>query len=141
LKRPTSRGSAAESDDVIPFAVNAAFAIELYLKTLGSLYGLNMHGHDLLDLFDELPAEAKELLRREIARVPSTQVIKDLTSFRTEIERVRHVFIEWRYLHERSSASEIRFVEFIHVINVLHNTCRTDDRLKPSASGAAAGLR
>jgi hypothetical protein len=40
-------------------------------------------------------------------------------------------------LHERSRASEIRFVEFIHVINVLHNTCRTDDRLKLAAGEAA----
>jgi hypothetical protein len=54
--------------NVIPFAVNAALAAELYLKTLGHLHGVvNMRGHDLLRLFDRLPAEAKERLRQEIA--------------------------------------------------------------------------
>jgi hypothetical protein len=125
--------------NVIPFVVNAAFAVELYLKTLGHLYGLKMRGHDLLELFDGLPAEAKELLRQEIARAPATEGIKDLTGFRTEIERVRGVFVEWRYLHERDRAPEIRFRELIHVIQVLHNTCRSDPRLKPPTSGEAAG--
>jgi hypothetical protein len=126
--------------NVIPFVVNASFAVELYFKTLGFVYGHNQHGQDLLELFDELPVEAKELLRREIATSPPTQGIKDLTGFRTEIERVRHVFHEWRYLHERNRASEIRFPELIHILNVLHNTCRADARLKPSPAGAAAGV-
>lgn len=125
--------------NVIPFVVNAALAVELYLKTLGCVYDLKMHGHDLLDLFDELPAKAKERLRLEIAKAPATEGIKDLIGFRTEIERARHLFIEWRYLYERDSASEVRFVEFIHILNVLHNTCRTDDRLKPATTGEATG--
>lgn len=126
--------------NVIPFAVNAAFAIELYLKTLGFLYGRNMHGHDLLKLFDKLPADAKELLRREIAEAPApTNGIKDVDGFRTEIGRARHVFEEWRYLHERNSASEIRFVEFIRVIDVLHNVCRTHEQIRPATPVVATG--
>jgi hypothetical protein len=125
--------------NVIPFAVNAAFAVELYLKTLGFVHGRKLHGHNLLSLLDDLPAEAKDQLRLEIARAPATEGIKDFDGFRTEVARVRHVFKEWRYLHERDSAPEIRFHEFIHVLNVLHNICRTDDRLKPSTVGDAAG--
>jgi hypothetical protein len=128
-----------EPMNVIPFAVNAAFAIELYLKTLGFVHGRKLHGHNLLSLLDELPAEAKDLLRLEIARAPATEGIKDSDGFRTEVARVRHVFKEWRYLHERDSAPEIRFLEFIHVLNVLHNVCRTDDRLKRPAPNSAAG--
>lgn len=123
--------------NVIPFVVNAAFAIELYLKTLCSVHGLEMRGHDLLDLFDQLPADAVEQLRQEIAGAPATEGIKDLTGFRVEIERLRHAFVEWRYLYERDSASEIRFLEFLHILNVLHNTCRKDERLKPSSSSSA----
>jgi hypothetical protein len=125
--------------NVIPFAVNAAFAIELYFKTLGFVYGRNMHGHDLLKLFEKLPAEAKELLRQEIARAPATEGIKDIDGFRTEIGRVRHVFEEWRYLHERNNASEIRFVEFIRVIDVLHNVCRTHEQIRPATPITATG--
>jgi hypothetical protein len=120
--------------NVIPFAVNAAFAIELYLKTLGFVHGRKPHGHNLLDLLDDLPAEAKEQLRLEIARAPATTGIKDFDGFRTEVGRARNVFKEWRYLHERSSAPEIRFLEFIHVLNVLHNVCRTDDRISTTES-------
>jgi hypothetical protein len=32
---------------VAPFVVNGAFAIELYLKTLGRLHDVDMRGHDL----------------------------------------------------------------------------------------------
>ena len=39
-----------------PFVVNSAFAIELYLKTLGQLHGAELRGHDLLKLFDALPS-------------------------------------------------------------------------------------
>lgn len=116
--------------NLIPFVVNAAFAVELYLKTIGGLYGLNLRGHDLLELFDELPEEAKELLQREISGAQPACVVKDLGGFRAEIERVRHAFVKWRYLHERNRAGEIRVVEFTHVINILHNTCRTDERLR-----------
>jgi len=125
--------------NAIPFAVNAAFAIELYLKTLGFVHGRKLHGHNLLSLLDELPAEAKDLLRLEIARAPATEGIKDFNGFRTEVARVRHVFKEWRYLHERDSAPEIRFLEFIHVLNILHNICRTNDRIRPATVGDAAG--
>jgi hypothetical protein len=43
-------------------------------------------------------------------------------------------------LHERdSSGVEIRFKELTHVLNVLHNTCRTHDQLKPvSREGTSA---
>lgn len=119
--------------NVIPFAVNAAFAVELYLKTLASVHGLEMRGHDLLELFDQLPPEVLELLRCEIALAPPTEGITDLAGFRVEVERLRHVFVEWRYLYERNTASEIRFHELIRILDVLHNVCRKDDRLKPAS--------
>ncbi len=131
--------------NVIPFVVNAAFAVELYLKTIGCLHGLKLHGHDLLELFDELPVKAKERLQEEIAKSPKTEGINDLDGFRTEVERARHLFREWRYLYERNDAPEVRFIEFTHIVSVLHNICRTDDRLRPShlapGTGAAAPVQ
>jgi HEPN domain-containing protein len=116
---------------VVPFVVNSAFALELYLKALSLLYGTELRGHDLLDLFDALPAEAKEALRQNFGKTAWPCGITEIAAFRAEIERVRHAFVEWRYLHERNRASEIRFVELIFVMNVLHDTCRTDRRLAP----------
>jgi hypothetical protein len=43
---------------VVPFVVNATFALELYLKALALLHGVHLRGHDLLSLFDDLPPDA-----------------------------------------------------------------------------------
>jgi hypothetical protein len=52
----------------VPFVVNAAFALELYLKTLGHLFGRAQRGHDLLGLFDALPPEGHEVLRQNLPK-------------------------------------------------------------------------
>jgi hypothetical protein len=52
-----------------------------------------------------------------------------VVAFRKEIERLRSAFLEWRYLHERKKASEIRFAEMIFVMEVLDITCRAHDKL------------
>jgi len=116
---------------VAPFVVNAAFALELYLKTVGLLYGNELRGHDLLELFDALPPAAHEALVSNFAKSTWPCAIADIAAFRAEIERLRHAFIQWRYLHERNRAGEIRFVEMIFVMEVLHETCRADHRLNP----------
>jgi hypothetical protein len=105
------------------------------------VYGNDQRGHDLLELFDALPVEAREALCQELSKAQSKNGITELGAFRTEIERVRHAFVEWRYLHERTRACEIRFVELIFVLNVLHNTCRVDPRLKPPVPGAESSAR
>ncbi len=122
---------------LVPFVVNATFALELYLKTVSLLHGSEQRGHDLLELFDALPPDATEALRHEISKAPSTRSVADLSAFRVEIERVRHAFVEWRYLHERTRAGEIKFAELIFVLHVLHNVCQVDPRLKPPASASA----
>jgi len=114
---------------VAPFVVNAAFALELYLKTVGLLHNNELRGHDLLELFDALPSAAHEALFSNFGKSKWLCGIADMIAFRAEIERLRHAFIQWRYLHERNRAGEIRFVEMIFVMEVLHETCRADSRL------------
>jgi hypothetical protein len=121
---------------VVPFVVNAAFALELYLKTLALLHGDDLRGHDLLELFDALPTAAHQALLSNFAKSKWPFGITELVVFRAEIERLRHSFVEWRYLHEKSRAGEIRFGELIFVMEVLHETCRADTRL--NAQGAMA---
>jgi hypothetical protein len=52
-----------------PFVVNSAFATELYLKTLGLLYGKEMHGHDLAKLFREIPQEGLKAVEKKLAEL------------------------------------------------------------------------
>jgi hypothetical protein len=121
-----------------PFVVNATFAIELYLKTLNRLYGNDIgRTHDLLRLFLALPDEGMQAVHREFSiALPRPACITDIKTFQAEIERVRHFFMEWRYLHERKHTGEVRFPELIFVRNVLHNTCRSDAKLKPGPSSS-----
>ena len=45
-----------------PFIVNAAFGIEIYLKTIHKILGQDKRGHDLLQLYKGLSEDAKEVI-------------------------------------------------------------------------------
>jgi hypothetical protein len=123
---------------IVPFVVNAAFALELYLKTANLLFGEQARGHDLLDLFDALPISARDTIFANFAKSTWPCDIADMVAFRSAIERLRHAFVQWRYLHESNRAAEIRFPELIFLMEVLHETCRSDIRLQASTSDAAS---
>ncbi len=125
---------------VAPFVVNATFALELYLKTLGLLHNTVLRGHDLLSLFDALPPAAHQALFQNFAKSTWQCGITEMVAFRKEIERLRNSFLEWRYLHERNRASEIRFAEMIFVMEVLDITCRAHDKLVTPQRVTPAGI-
>ena len=116
--------------------MNAAFAVELYLKALNRLYDNDVgRTHDLLQLFSALPDAAKQAISLEFDRATSRpSTMTNLSAFQAEIERVRHAFMDWRYLHERTRTDEVRIQELIFVLNVLHNVLRFDARVNPNAS-------
>jgi hypothetical protein len=125
---------------VAPFVVNATFALELYLKTLGLLHNTVLRGHDLLSLFDALPPVAHQALLQNFVKSTWQCDITEMVAFRKEIERLRSAFLEWRYLHERKRASEIRFVQMIFVMEVLDITCRSHDKLATPPRVTPAGI-
>ncbi len=84
-----------------PFVVNSAFAIELYLKTLGQLHGTRLIGHDLLALFDALPAEACTALQQNFSKSSWQCGINTMAEYRKTIAEMRGAFVEWRYLYEK----------------------------------------
>ena len=82
-------------------------AAELALKALYMREeGTSPKSHDLLDLFDRLPAGLKRRLEQKMPGAPS--VHPDLPSVFPSIREVlaanRTLFVEWRYLHERHRA-------------------------------------
>jgi hypothetical protein len=87
---------------VAPFVVNSAFALELYLKAIGQLHGRAMRGHDLLDLFDGLPPDAKNALHQNFAKSEWQCGIVELAEFRMVLEDLRSTFVHWRYLYEEN---------------------------------------
>jgi HEPN domain-containing protein len=113
----------------VPFVVNAAFALELYLKTLGHLFGRALRGHDLLGLFDALPPEGHEVLRQNLSKAKWQCGITNMEGFRNVLSDLRSAFIEWRYLHEKDRASEISFIPMIFVMEVLHVACQANEKV------------
>jgi len=91
-----------------PFMVNAAFALELFLKSLAQRYEKTLRGHSLLMLFDELPPEARGAVDHVFSNAPN-----ELTSFdgsgdlRGLFVNLDDAFISWRYSYE--GRSEGRF--------------------------------
>jgi hypothetical protein len=114
---------------VAPFVVNAAFALELYLKTLGHIYNKPLRGHDLLKLFDGLPPDCHQALRQGFVKSEWQCGITEIGDFRKAIEDMRSAFIEWRYLHEEGRARVIHFRPMIFVMEVLHEACRASGKV------------
>jgi hypothetical protein len=94
-----------------PFVVNSAFATELYLKTLGLLYGKKMHGHDLAKLFREIPQEGLKAVEKKLAELaPKDGWLGNIATkddFSAVMHRHRDAFKNWRYLHEQNYAAPI----------------------------------
>ncbi|KWO59950.1 hypothetical protein [Burkholderia territorii] len=106
-----------------PFVVNIAFAIELYLKTLGQVHGATLKGHDLLKLFDALPAAAHAAIDAAAPAATAQSVLDGQPTVRECLAQLNGVFVEWRYLYEKSDSKEVKIQHAIFVGRVLHDAC------------------
>jgi hypothetical protein len=111
---------------IVPFVVNSAFSIELYLKTLHYLHQRKAWGHELLPLYDQLPMEIKTTIT-EKAKLHSQEwgiepsAVEDFRGLMTDLNDAYDV---WRYSHESGTTSKIRFAEMILVMKALDVTAR-----------------
>jgi len=82
---------------VIPVVVNYAFAAEVNLKLILLSVGKQVRGHKLKSLYDLLPLELKDEIKREakIGRM----------NFDTELARISDAFVDWRYIYETEGKS------------------------------------
>jgi hypothetical protein len=72
---------------VIPVVVNYAFACEVNLKMILLYLGKKVRGHKLRSLYDLLPLEIKEEIKRE-AKIGSM-------NFDTELARISDACVDW----------------------------------------------
>jgi HEPN domain-containing protein len=90
-------------DYVSPFLVNAAFAMELFLKALAQHHGVSLRGHSLLKLYDELPPVARSAVERALSGVSMDLADFDGSSdLRGLFTNLDDAFLAWRYTHERN---------------------------------------
>ncbi|MCA6107721.1 hypothetical protein [Bradyrhizobium cenepequi] len=123
IARPPDAGAVA------PFVVNAAFALELYLKTLALQHGKTLRGHELEKLFKKLPANAKQILEQELSVLTKKSDWADGQSTLDDLRRtavhLNSAFIDWRYLHEKPQIGlKIDFRPTIFLGEVLHAACQ-----------------
>ena len=109
---------------VAPFVVNTAFALELYLKTLGRQYGAVLHGHDLCALFSELPVGAKDVIAKHLQDVSEAGHVSSLQCLHDVLQKGRSAFVGWRYLYEDNFNSEIPIQPLISAVEILDQSCR-----------------
>lgn len=108
----------ASASTITPSVVNLAFAVELYLKDLYLVLGIEAPWtHEILELFSELP----EKTRMDVYNHPSIAEHPDATrgsifspdyfsvssqgydGFLHHIEAMNKAFIEWRYSYDKGT--------------------------------------
>lgn len=109
-----------------PYVVNTALCIELYLKALSLRHGTAQRGHDLCELYDRLPKDAKSaiLCRVEEARAETNYPGQaDDADLRAMFESMKDNFIQWRYLHEYERLGTLLMGQLFFLRALLHRSC------------------
>ncbi|MES1982101.1 MAG: HEPN domain-containing protein [Pseudomonadota bacterium] len=110
---------------VVPFVVNAAFSIELYLKALTQKHGQKPpKGHELVKLFERLPAAALSAIGEVTPRCAENRALREAPTLKAYLETLNSAFIEWRYCYELERTGIIHIEPTIFVMEVLHEACR-----------------
>lgn len=119
LRRPPRKGTSA-----VPFVVNAAFAIELYLKALAQKHGVALRGHELLKLYKALPTGALSEIGAVTSRCAANRALGEEPNFAAYLRELNNTFVEWRYCYESERTGQVRIEPTIFVMEVLHESCR-----------------
>jgi hypothetical protein len=110
--------------DVVVFATNLTFAIELYLKSLLMLCNLNVpRTHNLIDLYEKLPRPVIEIIESTYdaswlkqanelgvhmgftftkgpTKTPEWDNYRERFTLSNLLARSRNLFVDWRYVFE-----------------------------------------
>jgi hypothetical protein len=108
-----------------PFVVNAAFSIEIYLKTLRSMSGetKKKKSHSLLDLYDELGHEVKDAIAAKAIEHYREFGLSSPQGYREHVAHLSNAFETWRYIYEDESFVAVNIMPLIFVMKVLHEVC------------------
>ena len=116
----------SRSFSIVPFVVNATFAMELFLKALHEKYGSAKRGHKLLVLYDQLPEEAVHQIRSASAKIAVEAQPPTYQDPRQVLVTLNSAFEDWRYLYEKDRLGPIYMQPTIAVIKVLHRACSNE---------------
>ncbi|WP_144424010.1 hypothetical protein [Herbaspirillum hiltneri] len=111
---------------ITPWVVNTAFSIEVYLKTVGRLFGVNTRGHKLLRIFEQLPDEAKSLILKAVGPAATFWKVEETVDVVRTLSVLNDAFVQWRYHYEVGDLNEIFIMPAIVVATALHEVCREE---------------
>lgn len=129
----------------VPFVVNSAFSIELYLKTLHEVHGTPQRGHHLLALYDALPPDTRASIERAAVTCapryfPPREAVRPFV-FRDFMSAPDNSFVKWRYAHEAGSTGMVQIQPTILVMVALHEVSQDmlAEHVRDAARRADAG--
>jgi hypothetical protein len=108
---------------VIPWIVNSAFAIEIYLKTLGQMSGRPSRGHNISDLYSGLPDDARASILAEIPNALRDRKFTSEFDITAVISALNKAFVEWRYHYEVQRLPAIPIEATIVLMKAIHQVC------------------
>lgn len=114
----------------IPAIVNAAFACELYLK---SIINKKVRTHNLLELFKLLDIDIQALIEQEVNG--NLQNLNRNYSFKLYLEKASCVFEDWRYIYEEKHSDGYMgslINEFLMFFNLFLTACSRQAHVLPS---------
>lgn len=107
----------------VPYLVNSALCIELYLKALSLRHGREQRGHDLHKLFLNLPANAIEAINGRVEEAREEVGIPTVPDLTSTLQIIKDSFIDWRYLHEHEQLGTVPMQELRFLRALLHRAC------------------
>jgi hypothetical protein len=107
-----------------PFVVNAAFSVELYLKTLHVVTtGSHAHEHELLDLHDTLPDARRAALQDQAVQVAAEHGEGPQVQLRSLLAMLNDAFVQWRNVYELPRSGTIHLQQTILVMHACRDVC------------------
>lgn len=104
--------------------MNAAFSVELYLKTLHvAAAGASAWEHKLLELFDTLPEARRDELSAETRLLGSQHGEGLQVWFRDLLIMLNDAFVKWRYVYEQAHSGTIHLQQTILVMHACRDVC------------------
>lgn len=107
----------------IPYVVNTAFCLELYLKALSLRHGNEQRGHDLLKLYDRLPKAARVAIASKIADAQQEAHYPGPVDVRALLAVIKDNFSQWRYAHEYSELRTAQMADLYLLRALFHRAC------------------
>ncbi|HEL5025712.1 TPA: HEPN domain-containing protein [Stenotrophomonas maltophilia] len=107
----------------VPYLVNSALCVELYLKALSLRHGKEQRGHDLHKLFLNLPPGAVDAINERLDEARKEVGLPEIPDVTAALETIKDTFIDWRYLHEHEQLGTVPMQELRFLRALLHRSC------------------